>query len=816
MRGLVVGLKVETVHEKKTGKTKFIVKRLGEDGKPDGRATEPRSFKTGTHFNEATKILGVEFDELNAVITEAKRSAANEPKQEADKPETKEPSVYTLRSLKGSDRETFDTFTKALEAGAGQEDAVIEWKDAANCVAVDFDWHGVDAPKIDIGLEVKGVKFSYAWVTKSGGLRLVYECPHADLIAACAVVELYRKFTPDPTGIELLTRTRCPKELPVKLYPLTLSEALGPKFQDEIDKELVEQWLEDRGMETGRRYDHSYCPIAPEHKSNSLDPVWVSEKGLFCHSCQSRGSGFRSFAALLGYKADSALSRMVRNFVHWDHAKFTLVTLYPGLSEEILRVFYRACLVNHHGTEEPRVDPVFDRLDLVRCNGFWSTSRGEMRKESQLKATVACLPAVKTAEGKVNAVKHERFLDNVSLDEFGYVALRPVHGFRVGTFYETPDGRPRLVIPHQDPGPQFLPDADRMSEEKAWGVVEVAYPGIDRQLIELLCFCRGLVERNAAAMPPVFLFDGVTGTGKTGHLHLAASFCGDHCTDIVPALSEERMGQKVYDALRKGTFAVVNEVMKGAAKNRIDPLAFLDFILHLSPKATTHVLYKGQLALDGVPVLAITDNSFTDAVMADAQLGRRILYRHLGSEPLTWKTSTVAYGVIPWDHPRGASDGGQLRRAVDSLLSHWIDRYFAPLGVTLDEVAADLGVGYLDTHGPAAERLRLMRELFKAWLAYPGPESEDAKRRQRSCPGFKAFKTDGESSQLSTIWSMLHDEGNPASWSRSSERSWASAVGHPKPLRIEVKPMRKDRGDWVMVRFQELRGDGQWINLASN
>lgn len=763
------------------------------------------TFTKQKHYKEAAKMLQVDVAAIEAAVAEFRARPPAEPV--ADETSAPEHS-FRVRAMASSESSEFPTFAQALAASVEIPDSVIEWKDSSLCAAVDFDWHGDTKPPehmLTFAITVTPCP-TYAWLTKSGGLRLIYDAPGADMLGAVAAVKLADRF--NPTGLELLTRTRRPAEMPSRM--LTGELATATQSSDTVDDDARDAWLDEHGFTIGQRYGHEHCVIEPGRKSNSPSPVVVTEYGIYCHSCTTHtGRGFRSWAALTGAGTDDNMARLVRGFVHWEHAKLTLTQQFK-LSESVLAPYYRACLTGRYGAEDPRIGMVFNNHGVIRGSGVWITHEGYNRTAKNMRATVSGLPAVCTREGKPVPQLVEKFLEAIPLDSDGYKPVRLIHGARIGTHHGSLDPRPSLVLSSDSNRPQYVPPGSRMTEPDAWAKVEELYPRIDRQLIELLVVARGAVERGAVSMAPMIFLDGVSGSGKTAHTQIAAAICGDMCTDLIPTSNDDTMGMRLWEAFQKGSFISVNEAAKGALKARVDETSFLNFLLHISPTATYRVLYHGHAALGGCPIVSITDIQFDEAVMSDGQLGRRAWYRNLGTEPRNWKLSTAAYGLGNIFDVRGqVAELTGLKHAVDSLLSHWIDRHFSAIDAMapLDEVAASLGIKYMAESEQANDRVELMRQLFSAWQQWPGL------KQSRTRKGWKAFGTEPESSDIARIWSGLHDHGNPVSWTRANERSWQQAVGWPNPLRLGVKHVRSNSQSQVQLGFEEL-ADGKWRVLS--
>lgn len=696
-------------------------------------------------------------------------------------------------------------------------DDLIEWGGeefiGALC-AVDLDWHGTESPYheqqlLDFVSTVTPRPFA-GWRTRNGGLRMLYFGPHADLFAAVGAVRAVARFPQDLTGVELKAETRHPGKATVRYNDDSNDLAsIMPRdiSGEDVDQEAWAEWLADHGLSIGR-FSHDSCIIDPGHESRAPSPVEVRPSGIMCHSCGGRtGLGWRSASYLMqsddGTVPVGQVALMVRCMTHYEHASLVLREYVPAILVEtdIMKTYYKAMLVAYHGADDPRIADVFRDRDMIRFNGFWGTAACEKRDPSKIRVTMSNLPACRTPQGEVIAEQVEAFSESHDLESRGYPAVYPVFGHRIGTFHPCEAKTPRIIVPSaiRKVKPRYL--KSRMPKDEAWGILREVYPGIDAELIEMLIYCRGLVERGCTSLHPKFLFDGVSGSGKTSHPHIAAAICGDRCTDVVAVTDDERIGQKIHEAMRVGSFATIDEVVKSAKKARVDPRTFLTFILNLSAESSVHALYIGQIRFGWLPIICLTDTDYPEDVLADEQLGRRLIYRHLGTERLAWETSTRKAGLLHWADPRSA--GGDVQSACDAVLSHVIDDYFASEPPDLVDVVERKGFRFLNADGHAERRKLLLRDLFNAWLSFVTPEAYKTEE-----PGWKTFDAN-DSSDLARLWSRVHDEGNPASWARMNERSWAQAAGRPYPIRGEVEPMRRGNSNVVRLRFLEQR-DGQW------
>src|SRR5207237_931049 len=104
-------------------------------------------------------------------------------------------------------------------------------------------------------------------------------------------------------GIEVKTQTRFP---PGKIERIDYAsdaaavtmcrQLLGQ--ESTVDETVADEWLEEQGLNRGESYPHDQCPIESGRESHGK-PVWIGDSGIYCHSCNSRGDGFRSWSQLV-------------------------------------------------------------------------------------------------------------------------------------------------------------------------------------------------------------------------------------------------------------------------------------------------------------------------------------------------------------------------------------------------------------------------------------------------------------------------------------------------------------------------------------
>ena len=255
------------------------------------------------------KAVGVDDEAVVAAILQAVTSAATKTEPTA----LPGSFVVLLRGVKQpkSEGQRFAAATPlaALQAALAvldypEQEPVVEWQKTDLLCVLDVDYHDEalehrpDADQLQRLAEHVRPSPALWWRTHGRGLRLVYEAAGgflAEELAACAAVSV-RSLSPAAT-FEILARTRHPA------YPRPDFPAAGPVIQaratveigelahvlgKEADESLIQEWLDDRGLELGRKYAHDRCPIDPAAPSHG-EPVYVGEQGVTCFKCEAGG-----------------------------------------------------------------------------------------------------------------------------------------------------------------------------------------------------------------------------------------------------------------------------------------------------------------------------------------------------------------------------------------------------------------------------------------------------------------------------------------------------------------------------------------------
>lgn len=723
--------------------------------------------------------------------------------------------IFVVRGIddKGA-RSQYATFEEALAAPTDARDPVVEWRDTARTAAVDLDFHAGGAPPahdLEAAAATVSPRPSWWWVTRGGGLRLVYQSRagmEARDLAHVAAFQLSARWP--SAGVEVLHRTRRPPGECHKVEPDADCGYLARFYGgEEVDRSVVDDWLAQRGMEIGGRYPHSLCPINPHTRAEcNADPVQVFPDGVHCYVCQADGLGGQaSWGRLCGERVSSLLRVCVDKMTNWDHARYVLAQAAPGLPPALAPGVYRAMLRRKHGQDlrVPLVFHVAREKGLVRMNGYWAARTGEPLALGPDNAIIRELPAVLQPDLSVDAARASWFNQGVRLDEFGYPPLSIIWGIRLTRYQELPPDRVHTVLHTTDfrqeaasrRRPRYIPARDRMPEEDAWRKLERVFPRLRRDVVELLVAAKGCSE-HCAGLPPMVFLSGPSGAGKSASVAVAAGICGDCPTKIPYSADVDKFFSAVREARSRGSYAVFDEFVKGAKGGGRGASTAMEVLLNFDPRSVTHKLYTGPVPLGDLPVFVWTDTEVPVDVQEHSQVGRRVHHVRFAEE-VHWEPTLAAYGI---DDPcRFRLAGEELCTAADSILSAVVDRYFTGRAATdFAAVAQSLGVRKLRDSEAAREKILNLRRLFD-WCCTASPlEGRDAARWPGEGWRLIELNRDGEGQEL---WSAVAD-GEMTDASRTAdETDLMAALDLSAPARLE----RRRHGYRLAVRFASLEGE---------
>lgn len=712
------------------------------------------------------------------------------------------PQMFGLRRIDES-RDTaryFATLDEALAASIPE--GVIEWTDKKACCLLDIDYHSStppDAAWLMAQAQRLKPRPSWVWLSRGGGLHAVYfsqAVMTADELAAVALLS-FKHLDVRATG-DLLTVTRTPPSEYFRLTPNGDLSEVARFLGSEVSGAQVAEYLDAAGLSVGSTYPHSECPLRPEHPSHGT-PVFVSEHGLHCKSCEaggycygSRKPGFFPFTALCGGGPSSVIRRMAQRFCHWEHASIVLRDRL-GLEGETARLCWQAMLHLLHG-DDPRVDKAMNAgRDMIRLDKRWTTRDALATYTKDIGAIIGALPACQTQEGGVIGEQVQRFLQPIDLDEEGYPTVTPIRGIRM---YQLPIDEqishvvPNYVLrPHSAANrrPRYVAPNARIADP--WGILEEPFPGLNREYLTLLIAAKGVAESEAGLAPNIIVA-GPSSSGKTQSVHIAAAILGDKATEVSWQGDIEKFRQAYAMGAEVGSFVSVNELLKDAERTGSSAIQAMDAFLNLTPDSLTHKLYKGATPLGKNPATVVTDICVPQGLRDDKQISRRFVYVHL-TKAIDWINSVVESGVHKFERLRLADE--RYAAAADAIVSQIIDRWFRERK-TLVDIAVELGYSTLDTATTGFEDpIENLIEFYEAWKRQT-PSTET-----RWHGGWRTIRR-GDGTRLADAWDILSDGGkNWGSSRKVSEQDWTRVLKCDKPVRCLIRLHGKTLG----IKFEE-------------
>lgn len=728
------------------------------------------------------------------------------------------------------------TFREAFDEALNVEscsliDPIIYWQreDLGSVAALDIDFHAVPLdkrPSVE-SLECAAVRLSplptYSWATHGRGLRGIYfrsrRVP-ADELAACAAVGI-RNIFPEAQA-EIVCITRHPRFAkadgtqagPVRTHGATADlGAVASWFARTTDDSAVQEWLSERGLEVGKRYEHALCPVDPTHPSGR-EPVQVGDSGVFCQSCAGRGvlrgsrkPGFFPWHALIPGSVPSVVATMAKRITHWEHAKFVVEDML-GMRGSVAALAYKAALRSLHD-DDPRVDAAFFAgRDIVRQNGYWTSADGCTAWSRSISPLLASLPAAQylsKGDPKPSAEVVNRFQERVDLTDYGYPPLYPIRGTRVYSHFLPVEGsritavmRAKEYAEAEDCAAEYVPKSRRMPVAEAWAYLDSVFPGLNHEYLTLCIAAKGAAEGQYGE-PPRILCAGPAGSGKTQTPILAASVCGDRCTAVPWTPNLERFRAAIAEGASVGDFVQVDEIFKTAKEHRKSGPEVLNAFLSLTPESVSHKLYTGPVPMGRLPVIVATDSQIPDTVRMDAQVGRRFVSVQL-TRRVYWAKTMAAAGVHQINRFRLCKDPvtGEpvAARAGNAVLSWVIDEFFSHQ-MTFEEIAGALNFKMLEAEEAMVDQKTLLRAFFDAVCQAPEPTEKEKKRWPG--PGWKVVKRHGEN-DVTALWADICDNLNDgfAESRMVDSASWPEILGTPWPVVCKLSP---NGGSAVAVRF---------------
>lgn len=797
--------------------SKLTVDKVGDDGSSIiARFTS--AFNDSADFRKGGKALGVNADVLlDAILNQFKRDGKTVIPIYTNRMGER----YTVRDESGSTRIEYEDFKTALEnCKRGQ---VMEWRDTSITCALDVDYHDRNAPDAFDLLtfcETLTPTPHFYWITKSGGLRLIFQAQgiyDASEYAACAALLISQRF---PTStFELLRRTRAPfGNIRMRDVISCDMDSIRSLLSTYTNGDYTE-WLEERGLEQGQRYPHTCCPVKPSTRAMSnTPPVVVYNDHIHCFICAadgikfgSRTPGFFPLSRITGDRINTPIARCVDNFTHWGHAKHALKQAIGN--EQIAKAAYAALMKFKHG-EDARIPLVFivgEPNGLIRYDGYWCDGNGVILTLSAGSAILKSLPhCLKVSNGElIEAPENVEWLSEaVDHSCRGYSPLYALRGIQFTQFQDLPSTRIFNVLPsfelsaeqHTAKRPRYLSQSERVDEEEAWQTLEKLFPQINRKAIELLLVGRGCTEFRAG-LPPMIFFAGPTGSGKTAHVEIAAAIAGDKATAVPFKKDIEQLRMSLLSAKQAGAFVFFDEFFKNARINRIADVDATETLLSFTPDSVSHQLYVGPVRMGDLPLLVWADTHIPNEVLTHEQIGRR-MFSHRFDSAVHWEHAMKEIGEFKYLRTNGKP---QMIDACNCILSCIIDRWFGSELCDFASSAEILGFKRLRDGNALEDKRNLIRDLFAAVCEAP-IEGEVFEKKYGK--GTKRVELDGNGAiygALNFLWLM--EERNTRSCRAVEESDLKLSIGLTAPTRFEIRTINRST---FAVRF--VSTDGNLIN----
>lgn len=797
-----------------------VAKLKVEKQKADGTTVGLFASKFNDHadYAKASKVLGVKADVLlDFIENKYRKTAVSTLSLVAARVAT----AFSVRNEVGSGTESFTDFDDALR-GVG---SVIEWGGTEQTCCLDVDFHGVDPDTFALLMLCETIRPAplYFWASRGGGAHLMYfasEKHTADELAAVAAYTLAIRF-PLAT-FEFLHRTRKPPGA-YQTRPADNDAGAVRRLLGQYTEGDFTDWLEQKGYTGNDRFPHNMCPVAPELADRAMgntNPVVLRPGYIHCYICEADGRCFGTskpghfpLSALAGERTSSAVASCVKNLVHWGHARYILASQIPH--EHLAARVYRA-LLKLVFADDPRIPAVFEvckENGLVRYDGYWCDNTGTVLTLDKGSAILRTLPHCQyvNASGEVetDAATVEYLAQCIDHSTRGYTPLYPIRGLQITQFQELPQTKVYTVLQvkalapdnmaHRRP--KYVPKSQRMELPDAWKVIDKALPGIDTALVELLLIGRGCVEHRAG-LPPMLFLTGNTGSGKTGHVHVAASIAGDLLTGVPYIRDPDRLRQAVLAGKQSGAFVFFDEFFKNARIAKATNVEAIETMLSITPDSVSHQLYIGQVRMGDLPLLIWADTHIPLAVQQHEQIGRR-MFTHRLPGTVHWEAPLAAAGIAEPSKLRefGSAD---MIAACDAVLSYVMDAHFASPVTDFAQAAAGLGFKRLREGGAIEDKRQLIRELYEAVCNAPDADANTQQRKGKRCKLVIPDPSDAVYAALDAMWD--DEEKRQPVCRMIDETDLRAVLGLKAAAAVEMKK----HGNRLTIRFVSL--DDKLIN----
>lgn len=593
------------------------------------------------------------------------------------------------------------------------DDAIIIADKESDLWFLDIDNHG-GAPlsKDALAATLTGIhpQGNADWTTHGGGLRVLFigeKAEHQALAAALSV--------PKHLGVEIKRDSRHPRSRSSKpghgpCGPVSFHFGESSTFSfmgsGKVDRKHIDVWCAEHGVDVGSRYDHNRCPI-DAHGSDSKGSVQIGENGIYCYRCAGHGvafpgirkAGWVPWQSLVGTTTVvTALGRLVKNRVHWTHARFELRDLHPNMSDDVLKRIYRHAINEKYVGADPIISAVFnENIHVVLTRSGWAYGK-DFRPANVDTSLAGYLPYSKCAVmGKSDKSKKMVKIDIPRRAQVkdgcpnGYRFLRPYRGI---TFRDDSD-EIAVEIPSNRKYPiRLLTNPMPMDEIKI--VLDKVFPRMVPEYL-LAVVAGGICAERGGGRPPMLAITGVSGAGKEQTAALAASFFGDRITKVQLEECPETMMRNLGTPISQGArFIAYDELGKSRKLSHA-----LSALLQIGSTIDYRQIY-GQVR-STIPMSAMVlfpCVRFPDFLKKSAEFNRRVRNIYLPRKAEEWQ-QTCGGDINKWRDrsEQNACLGNSVLTYAWQLCRRHNDMF--------DAIADELGLGRL-SDGETLDRQALI------------------------------------------------------------------------------------------------------------
>ena len=660
-----------------------------------------------------------------------------------------------------------DALLEGLSVGESRALDFVGWDNRRVLAALDVDVEGGYFTEDELTSIVgsnPGPLPRLAWLTKSRGLRYVFTSDDgagyrltAEEKAGVFALLAPALAHPKVKKAELIAVTRRP---PGGLASVFSADDLGRYGVRDLkgrlralggDEAVTEAekatWLEEHGMEVGRRYDHSRCPGDPCPTSGT-DPVVVHDDGVKCFRCAgSSGRGYFPWAWLIGRKSsthahgeaatDPALAAAVAR-IHWGHAEYLLAARYPRLTPPLRRYGYSGLLKILNNLDPDVLDLVADVMSprhvVLRGETGWLSEERE-----PVVLSTAAVRSLPWSRGQ--AYMADLGVSDAKLP--GFAPVRPTRGLVDVPTWDDADRA--VLLPRHPKATEAKPAGQAGVDEALARLADtVGLHAAHLKAIKLLVVGSLLAERAKAA-PPMVLIDGASGSGKGLVVHLAAGVFGERPVKLDTVGAAEEFDRSLGDGAERGA-----AILFGDEVGKIEGFwTKSSSLLQTTGYVSWRAMYRGHVTARLRSLVVLAGSTLPAGLTSMAELHRRMVVVHLpGADPAVsraWSERLAA----SYD---GVADASQLRTSpfgaelCEALLG-WGRAYVDALGASPPswvDVATDLGGEPLSSEEDGDHLEEVVRAVYDAWRTAPIGAFVSPKNRLAFASGWlRAYSTSG-------------------------------------------------------------------------